>query len=649
MRWLFGVFILCLTLLLGLRMTFADLQRELTERSANEQSRLFIGEEIVRGIHGIEKDLYRMASTPNLAGLRRVNLAVQSQLAKLRHDLQVLQHGGTVRRQMLLNLEGRDEMVREVAYRPDSRDDGHVVMELIEIAPLLDQLDVKIRELEALLVTSWNLQEREERSAFFDFHFDIDLFIKHIPPYFERIVENANRLFYDSSERLRKLDVARQLQSGHLQTVEVSLVVLVILLSTLAGWLFLRRISQANRQLGETAEGMRLAKDAAERASRAKSEFVSRMSHELRTPLNAIIGFAELLEAEPLSHSHQNYVSLISNSGKHLMELINAVLDHAKIEAGGLTLEQIVFDFHAVIQSVRTIVGDRATAKGLEFVANLDPHLPHFVVGDPTRLRQILINLAVNAVKFTAHGTVTLCLAREGDRVVFSVRDTGIGMDALGLARLFKPFSQADDSITRQFGGTGLGLMISKELVDAMGGELDVESAPGVGTVFRFWLPLQEAETLPEIPVETDAASSQIDLASLVAGRVLLVDDNQVNQKLAGAMLNRLGLDHDFADNGLAALRQLASADYALVLMDMEMPEMDGITATTHIRAREGEQNLTHLPIIAMTANAMREDRDRCFAAGMDGYIAKPVRLVTLQAEVRRLFERGDALRQDLR
>ncbi|PQJ95065.1 ATP-binding protein [Chromatium okenii] len=635
-RWLFGLFILCLVLLVGLRILFANLQAELSAYSANERARLFIGEEIVRSIHGIEKDLYRMASTPNLVGLKRINRAIQDQLNKLQHDLLVLKNGGVVMQRVQLNLDGRDEMIREANYRPDHSQQH--VMELIEIAPLLEQLTSKIAELERMLIKSWEAQENEDRQSFFDLHFEIDGFLKHVPPYFERLDENANRLFFDSSERLRELEMALQLQSERLKWVEWSLVLLVVLLTSLASWLFVKRINQANRQLAATVEEMRSAKDAAERASRAKSEFVSRMSHELRTPLNAIIGFAELLEAEPLSLSHKNYVSLIGNSGKHLMELINAVLDHAKIEAGGLTLESIAFDFHAAIESVKTIVGDRAHSKGLDFVANIDPDLAHFVIGDPTRLRQVLINLLVNAVKFTEQGAVTLCIAPMKTQIVFSVRDTGIGMEPMVLARLFKPFSQADDSITRQYGGTGLGLLISKELIEAMGGEIDVESRPGIGSVFRFWLPLPPAPEMPLAAISAPQSVKQQDLKSLVNGLVLLVDDNLVNQKLAGAMLNRLGLPHEFADNGVVALERVANTSYALILMDMEMPEMDGVTATLHLRAREIEYGSGHIPIIAMTANAMQEDRERCFAAGMDGYVSKPVRLSTLEAEIRRLF-----------
>lgn len=640
-RWLFGIFILCLALLVGLRVFFSGLQAELRERSANERARIFVGEEIVRGIQGIEKDLYRMASTPNRAGLQRVGIAIDGQLAKLRHDLRVLDDGGTARRQVQLNLEGRDEMIREATYRPDPDERRHV-MELIEIAPLLDQLSEKKTQLEGLLTQGWDYQQSGDRDGFFELHLEIGIFLKHIPPYFERIVENANRLFFDSSDRLRQLEAELHLQSRRLLAVEVSLGILVIVLGTLGGALFLKRIGQANRRLAEALGDMRTARDAAERASRAKSEFVSRMSHELRTPLNAIIGFAELLEAESLSPSHKNYVDRIGGAGRHLMDLINAVLDHAKIEAGGLTLEEIVFDLPAAIEEVRTIFDERASAKGLNFDIQTAPDLPRFMLGDPTRLRQILINLLTNAVKFTERGGVTLEAMPEGGQILFNVRDTGIGMDAAARARLFQPFSQADDSIARKFGGTGLGLTISKDLIEAMGGTVEVESAPGVGSVFRFRLPRRDAPT-PANAMATDAGAASPEpeaLAGLVRGSVLVVDDNAINRQLTAAMLKRLGVAHDLAENGREAVDRVARQDYALVLMDMEMPEMDGIAATIHIRASEAEQGKGRLPIVAMTANAMREDRERCQAAGMDGYLSKPVRLASLRAEIQRLLKR---------
>ena len=643
-KWLIGIAVSCLVVVLGLKVVFDNLQDELNARSANERARLFVGEEIVRGIRGIEKDLYQLSVTANPAAARRVTRSIDTQLNKLRHDLNVLQEGGTVRREVLLNIEGRDQMVREATYVP-SDEAGRYVMEIIEITPLLDEIDEKTVGLMTLMLRGWEYQERDDSAGFFAFHSDIDVFLKHLPPYFARLNENASRLFFDSSERLRELEAELEAQRVRLKRVEMGVVAVVMILAGLIAMGFVQRIEVANRQLQEAIGQMRDAKEQAERASRAKSDFVSRMSHELRTPLNAIIGFADLLEAEPLSPSHKGYVKLINDSGRHLTELVNAVLDQAKIEAGSLTLEKIPFDFKAAIDAVRTIVSDRATAKGLEFIATISDQLPRYVIGDPTRLRQVLINLLVNAVKFTEHGSVELRIAPDGDRIHFSVRDTGIGMDAQALARLFKPFSQADDSVTRKYGGTGLGLLISKELIEAMGGSIEVESAPEAGTAFWFWLPLQTAEALDRESMQGAAAPGG--LAELVPGKVLVVDDNAVNLQLASAMLDRLGLAHETTDSGADALRRLAraDADFALVLMDMEMPEIDGVTATRELRAREaalGKGNQRHLPIVAMTANALQEDRERCFAAGMDGYLAKPVSLMALRQEFQRLFGSRD-------
>lgn len=640
LSWLIGIVIACLALVFGLKVFFADLQSDLNERSLNERARLFVGEEIVRGVKGVEKDLYLMSVSTNPAGYGRVYKSLNAQLDKLMHDLNVLKFGGTARREVLLNIEGREAMVREATYQPDPQNQGHV-MELIEIGPLLGQVRDQADEMERLLALRWQALEKEDRKAFYQVEEELATFLKFIPPQFERLDENANRLFFDSSERLRSLELQLQNQRERLRQVEMGLVALVLVLSGLATALFVRRINQANRQLEAALDAMRAAQDEAERASRAKSEFVSRMSHELRTPLNAIIGFAELLEDEALAPVQHNFVKLINSSGKHLMELINQVLDHAKIEAGGLKLERISFDFPAEIDAVMAIVTERATAKGLDFVASIADDLPRYVEGDPTRLRQILINLLANAVKFTEHGSVELRVALEDARIHFSVRDSGIGMDQAALSRLFKPFSQADDSVTRKFGGTGLGLMIAKDLIEAMGGELEVESAPQVGSCFWFWIPLKAAATggpssAPAAQPGDESGSSLPALAKIVPGRVLLVDDNRVNQQLAAAMLARLGLEFELADNGADCLRRLAAADYAVVLMDMEMPEMDGVTATRQIRASETEGR--HLPIIAMTANALQEDRERCFAAGMDGYIPKPISMGTLKNELYRLF-----------
>jgi signal transduction histidine kinase len=412
----------------------------------------------------------------------------------------------------------------------------------------------------------------------------------------------------------------------------------------------LQRLIEGRRaeELARRERAILLAKEKAEAASRAKSEFVSRMSHELRTPLNAILGFAGLLEEEPLTHSQRNYVQLIATSGEHLLDLINSVLDHAKIEAGKLTIESIPFDLRGLIATVASMVSQQASAKGLVFETFVASDLPPRIVGDPTRLRQILINLLANAVKFTEQGSVTLRMAADdAGMLCFSVRDTGVGMDEAARSRLFKAFSQADESVARKFGGTGLGLLIARDLLHAMDGDIDVESVPGSGTCFRGRLPLclpaadvtpQPALPPPDAAVAVPAAAREGIAQPLAGRRVLVVDDNIINRKLAAAFLGRMGIVVETAEDGRAGLDRLQQGNFDLVLMDVEMPDMDGLAATRAWRAKEADRGTGRLPVIAITANAMAEDRERCRAAGMDGYVAKPIVVAQLKDELIRLL-----------
>ncbi|MCQ1550160.1 MAG: ATP-binding protein [Candidatus Accumulibacter phosphatis] len=641
MPWLFAIFIVGIALLVGLKVLFADLYVELEQRGGNERSRLFIGDEIVREIGGVETAVYRLALADNPSALKRARQDIEAQLGKLEGDILVLQHGGTVRREIQLNIEGRDEMIREFPYSRQL-DDSSFVMEVIEVAPLLDTIRSRADGLEELLMRRSKYREEGRRDQLFLVDAEISVFTKNVAALFFRIKENANRLYFDSSERLLRIESALATQREHLRVTEWFLVGLVVLLATVAGWFFVRQTREANDKLRKTWNAMRVARDEAERASRAKSDFVSRMSHELRTPLNAILGFAQLLERDPLPASHQNYVRLINRSGQHLLELINQVLDLAKIEAGRLTLESIVFDFRDTIAEVGGIVAQRAAEKGLSFLPKVAGDLPSHVIGDPTRLRQVLINLTANAVKFTEAGSVELMIAMQDQRLLFSIRDTGIGMDEAAVNRLFLPFSQGDESITRRYGGTGLGLIIARELIQAMGGEIAVDSKPGIGSCFRFSLPLRPANAPKEAPqgsAEKAAGTSDKPraLAELVGGPVLLVDDNVVNQLVGGAMLEQLGLTYETAADGLEALDRLAEKPYGMVLMDMEMPEMDGLTATHRIRAREAGSG-QRTAVIAMTANVLQGDRERCLQAGMDGYVAKPINVAVLDEELRRVL-----------
>ena len=643
--WLIGIFVVSLMLVVGLKMFFSHLYDELGERSANERARLFIGEEIVSTLLRIEKDVYQMNTLTSPVAQNRMEEHIREHVIKMRHDLDVLKKGGRVKQIVYLNVEGHDQMVRDVEYHPDPDAHGYV-MESIEIAPLLDQILEKTQTLRTLLAKRAQLRDSNDSKGLFSLEHEISVYLKHIPPYFFRLNENANRLFFDSSDRLHELERQLANQRARFKTTEMALVALIIALATLAGFVFARQINEANRRLHLAVEEMRAAKEEAERASRTKTDFVSRMSHELRTPMNAILGFAQLLESEALTPEHRDYVGEINRAGAHLLELINKVLDLAKIEAGQMTIEHIPFNLRHTLAEVAALVSERAKAKGLRLSFVTDAGLPTRIMGDPTRLRQVLINLIGNAEKFTRQGGIDIRIEATDDRskIRFSVRDTGIGMDSPTLARLFQPFAQADESTTRQFGGTGLGLKISQDLVHAMGGEIQVESEAGIGSEFWFSLPAdpapeEENGTSNSTDVATESATDNATAADIadqpLHGHVLLVEDNRINQMVATRMLAKLGLTYDIANHGGESLQRLAEHDYDLILMDMEMPEMDGPTATRKIREMEAGSGGKRIPIIAMTANALHEDRERCFASGMDDHIPKPVEMSKLSELLR--------------
>jgi signal transduction histidine kinase/CheY-like chemotaxis protein len=414
------------------------------------------------------------------------------------------------------------------------------------------------------------------------------------------------------------------------------------------------KINQKQRELEIKSEGLRItnahlaeARVNADAANTAKSDFLANMSHEIRTPMHVIMGMTNLALKTELNDKQKNYLNKALYSAENLLRIINDILDFSKIEANKLELESVDFQLEDLIDNMTSMIKLKAKENDIQLSVCIDPDVPRYLNGDPLRLSQVLTNLGDNAVKFSNQGdtisfNITLLEETELDaRIQFNVKDTGIGISAEQQERLFQPFNQADNSTTRKYGGTGLGLVISKNIIQMMDGETRVESEQGVGTSFTFTANLKKQQVNPSQIAALDAQNESThdeDKTNLHGAKVLVVDDNDLNHEYIHELLDMLGITVETAFNGQKALDLLAKQDFDCVLMDCQMPVMDGYEATRQIRRQE---KLKDLPVIAMTANAMKGDREKALAAGMNDYISKPFKIDDMFATLSKWIKSG--------
>lgn len=740
-----GLLALVFTFILGyiglifINNIFKNMVTTLDLKVKNEHARYKIGEYILKEISSVETNYYKIAILTNLKSVQPIEKEIKKEINDIRNAINILSKGGILENYIRLNLIEASQATDKIEFIPSSNQ--KYTFEEIDLSPKLDELEEKLYQMENIIKIklSSNTASQEEI-------FQITLFFKQLPTLFTRMKENASRLLYDSKKNISQLEIDIQKEKENYEKLKYIFSYFIMFIIIFLCYFLIKQIIKKSKELESITKKAQLSEQEALKANETKSQFLANMSHEIRTPLNAIIGFADILSNSKLDSKDSEKATIISKSAKALLNIINDILDISKIESGKFEISKSPFNLRELIEQIVQLYTVNTKQKNIRFLYRLDKNIPEFIISDETKIKQVLSNILSNAIKFTPKdGKITFdieLIKFENNiaKIKFSVKDEGIGISIEDQKKIFEPFSQADGNICKKYGGTGLGLTISLNIVKMLGSQIQLESEINKGSTFSFELDLEvenvnniitskfkydfaicnvidDSENIKEhlcnvvkyfgrihqnddidkcekidlifcfgepqfynrlkgrknrfncpvvfvgnieklnnnimkdlmdyfldVPIYGSKIFNIIAEAKAIEknnqileesnkkykGKILVAEDNTNNQLLMEIILNNLGLDVTIVENGKIAFEKYKENLYDLIFMDINMPIMDGIQTLKEIKKYEKEHQKIHIPIIALTANAIQTDKEKYIEDGMDGYLSKPIENIEL-------------------
>ena len=743
-----GLIALLITFLLGyigiiiIHKVFSNILNKVDDNVKNEYARYKIGEYILKEIGAIETKYYRMGVVTKFESLEPIQDEINAEIHDIKEAINVLQNGGVLEKHIKLNLIEASEVTDKIYFKHLER--NKYTFEAIDLIPKLDELLTKSIEMEEIIKIRLSILNQLNKNISEDDIFKVKLFFKQLPTIFIRMNENAGRLLYDSKKNIEILEKDIESKKNYYQNLEYIFTYIVMFFIIVLSYFVIKLILKKNKDLEEITKKSIESEQEALKANETKSQFLANMSHEIRTPLNAIIGFSDILSESNLNNSEKEKATIISKSATALLNIINDILDISKIESGKFEISENEFNLNNLLEQLVQLYSVNTKQKDIRFLYTLDPNIPHFLISDETKIKQVLSNILSNAIKFTpqnASVSFKVNLKKIENNIAtitFLVKDEGIGIAIDDQKKVFNPFSQADGTISRKFGGTGLGLSISSSIIKMLGSEIKLISKEGVGSTFYFDLDLKiqdidvidhrklkydfaicgvisdnenirdhlistvkyfgriyqaeedienckkvdlifcfgdpeftekltkrkkffncpvvfvgnktKIQNHPElialmdyyldVPIygskifniiaqvksieESHTLIDQVKSKNKFTGKVLVAEDNTNNQLLIRIILEKFGLNVQIVENGKLALEKVKEEIFDLIFLDINMPVMDGIEAIKHIRLYEDMIN-KHTPVVALTANSIKGDREKYLEKGMDNYLSKPI------------------------